>query len=135
MYRYCPHHKKVVPFQTDYPVDVESSIPPALRANNPDTMIPESPANGGLFGGAQVEAPHGSIPVPPTTTYYIHHNLRSANPPPGAIYQYPGYNRMGNNYTPMPGVYWLNDAERNMDGKYHIKFTKYQEEMKNKNKN
>lgn len=121
MTKYCTHQKKNIPFKNDYAVDVESSVPPALRSKNPETAMPPSPKNGGLFSGPEATGPWGAIPVVPTTTNYIHHNLRSANPPPGAVYHYPGTNRMGNNYIPMPGVYWLNDPEVNMDCKYHIK--------------
>ena len=46
--------------------------------------------------------------------------LKSANPPPGAIYQYPGDNRLGNNYTPMPGVNWFKSSYNNA-GPYNIK--------------
>jgi hypothetical protein len=114
----------------DFPVDSVSPVLPELRANNPYTAIPPSPVNGGLFSGKQAVGAYASIPVPPTSTYYIHYNLRSANPPPGAIYHYPATNRMGNNYTPMPGIYWLNDETRDMDGRYHIKFAKFQKDQR-----
>jgi len=130
MSQICPHQKKDIPFKNDYAVDVESTVAPALRANNPDTPMPPPPKNGGLFSGPEATGPWGAIPVTPTTTNYIHHALRSANPPPGAVYHYPGTNRTGNNYVPMPGVHWLNDPEVNMDGKYHMKFTDYNHEFK-----
>ena len=57
----------------------------------------------------------------PTTTNMINKNLRSANPPPGATEQYPGTNRYGNNYIPMPGVYWYNDTHPVNFGPYAIK--------------
>lgn len=125
---YCLQHKKSIPFKNDYTVDVESSVPPALRAKDPETAMPPRPVNGGLFSGPPATGPWGAIAVTPTTTNYIHHNLRSAGPPPGAIYQYPGYTRMGNNYTPRPGVYWLNDPSVDADGKYHIQMTDYNHE-------
>jgi hypothetical protein len=122
-------NKKIVPFKNDYSVDVESEVPPALRANNPSTAIPEPPVNGGLFSGPPATGPWGAIPVYPTTTNMIHNNLRSANPPPGAVFHYPGgQNRMGNNYIPQPGVYWLNDSTIDADGKYNIKMTDYNHE-------
>ena len=43
---------------------------------------------------------------------YVHHNLRSANPPPGATEQYVGTDRLGNNYVSMPGTYWFNPEDR-----------------------
>ena len=42
---------------------------------------------------------------------YVHHNLRSANPP-GATEQYVGTDRLGNNYVSMPGTYWFNPEDR-----------------------
>ena len=33
-------------------------------------------------------------------------------PPPGASEQYPTENRLGNNYTAMPGVKWFNDYSK-----------------------
>ena len=48
--------------------------------------------------------------------------LKTCNPPPppGATEQYPGDNRLGNNYTPMPGVNWYKSSYNNA-GPYHIK--------------
>lgn len=40
-----------------------------------------------------------------TIDYLIHVCLKSACPPPDAIYQYPGFTRPGNNEQKMPGVY------------------------------
>ena len=64
---------------------------------------------------------YASIHVIPTATNMIHNNLRSANPPPGAIHQYPGTNRDRNNYIPMPGVFWYNDTHHVNQGPYSIK--------------
>lgn len=41
----------------------------------------------------------------PTIDHLINVVLRSACPPPDAIFQYPGFTRPGNNYQSMPGVY------------------------------
>ena len=103
------------------PVDVNSKIPLELRWNDELTGAPEHVPNGGLFGGPQAVGPYASIPVTPTTTNLINKNLRSANPPPGATEQYPGTNRDGNNYVPMPGVYWYNDTHPVNYGPYAIK--------------
>jgi len=80
------------------------------RSYNPNISMPPSPKNGGLYGGEQSNKPWASIPVTPTATNYINNNLKSANPPPGAIYQYVGTDRFGNNYTPTPGVKWYNPS-------------------------
>ena len=118
---FCELHKAFVPFETNYPVDVQSNVPMHLRSDNKDTAIPPSPVNGGLYNAPQVNEPYGSIPVAPTATNYTYYNLRSANPPPGAINQFVGTNRLGNNYTAMPGVYWLNNKNKEQDNKYLIK--------------
>jgi len=122
---YCPHHKKIISQKVNYPVDVESNIPPELRSSDPYTQMPDPPINGGLFSGPQSTRPWASIPVVPTATYLIHVNLKSANPPPGATVQYPNGQRMGNNYTPMPGVDWYNDSSQGHDGQYRLKVANY----------
>jgi len=68
--------------------------------------IPGPSLNGGLYTGESFpcKAPWANVPVTPDASYMIHENLRSANPPPGAIYQYPSGNRPGNNTAIMPGV-------------------------------
>jgi hypothetical protein len=67
---------------------------------------PKPTLNGGLYTGEPFakNAPYANIPVVPDTGYMIHYNLRSANPPPEAITQYPGTTRPGNNFQEMPGV-------------------------------
>lgn len=80
----------------------------APSAYNSDLSVPPPPPslNGGLYSGEPfaAKAPYGNIPVVPDVGYMIHYNLRSANPPPGAIFQFPGNIRPGNNYQSMPGV-------------------------------
>jgi hypothetical protein len=70
------------------------------------TSIPRPGLNGGHYTGEPFEknAPWGTVPVIPDTTFMIHYNLSSANPPPGANVQYIGYDRPGNNKTYMLGV-------------------------------
>ena len=121
---YCPQTIISVPRTDDYPVDVQSGVPPEVRSFNPNTAVPPPVPNGGLYGGPQSTSPWASIPVAPTTTNLIHNNMRSANPPPGATEHYPGNNRTGNNYTPMPGISWLNAGGSNFNGKYRLKTTK-----------
>tara|TARA_B100000768_G_C11268941_1_gene372439 strand:- start:129 stop:521 length:393 start_codon:yes stop_codon:yes gene_type:complete len=103
------------------PVDVNSKVPYELRWCDEITSAPDPIPNGGLFGGPHAMGPHASIPVTPTTTNLINKNLASANPPPGAMNQYPGTNRLGNNYIPMPGVFWYNDTHPINKGPYAIK--------------
>ena len=66
---------------------------------------------------------YASIHVTPTATNMINNNLLSADPPPGATEQYPGTNRLGNNYIAMPGVYWYSDTHQINKGPYSIKVT------------
>ena len=105
----------------DYTVVEEGTVPPASRDYAADVMMAPAPRHGGLYSGPESHNPWNSIPVTATMTNYIQNNLRSANPPPGATEQYVGTPRMGNNYVPMPGVYWYNPPE--MKGKYAIKTT------------
>jgi hypothetical protein len=61
-----------------------------------------------LYTGEQFSsnAPWRSFPVLPDAAYMTHINLRSANPPPGAIYQMTIPDRGGNNssLSNIPGV-------------------------------
>tara|TARA_Y100001970_G_C14072036_1_gene769982 strand:+ start:455 stop:856 length:402 start_codon:yes stop_codon:yes gene_type:complete len=93
------------------PVDVENHISLEKRWNV-DKEAPKPTHNAGLYSGEAFKGPWGNIPVVPTTTNLIHHNLKSANPPPGATTQYPGTNRSGNNYIAMPGVYWHTSKDK-----------------------
>ena len=107
----------------NYPVDKNSAVPHHERWNDAETVAPPPVPNGGLFGGPQAMGEYASIHVTPTATNMIQNNLRSANPPPGATEQYPGTNRLGNNYVPMPGVYWYSDTHPVNKGPYSIKVT------------
>lgn len=96
------------------PVDTPSRIPPELQSTNASTSLKPSPPHGGLYHPDSPPAAGGwgSIRVPATSTSYIHSNLRSANPPPGAISQYPtaANNRPGNNHSAKPGVHGYLDG-------------------------
>ena len=81
--------------------------------------LPPPTHNAGLYSGKSFQGDWGNIPVVPTTTYMIHNNLASANPPPGATTQYPGTNRSSNNIINMPGVYWYSPDNCN----YKVKVT------------
>jgi hypothetical protein len=67
---------------------------------------PNHSKNGGLYSGPEAPpgAPWAAIPVVPDVDYLIHENLKSANPPAGALYQYPGNIRPGNNFQSFPGL-------------------------------
>ena len=115
------NNNNIVKMKRNIPVDVNSEVPVHERWNDELTKYPNPEPNGGLFGGPQAVGEYASIPVIPTATHMIHNNLRSANPPPGAINQYPGTNRDRNNYIPMPGVYWYNDTHHINQGPFSIK--------------
>jgi hypothetical protein len=126
---YCAPYKKISSRPAeDYPIDVLSSVPPLLRASNPNEALPKPWPNGGLFSGPEPTPGCGyeAIYVPANSAYYINQNLRSANPPPGAIYQYVSFTREGNNLGSQPGVYWLNDGNNKYpaDNRYMIRFVK-----------
>ena len=91
---------------TELPVTKNSGVPPLQQWNGPGTSAPPPDYNGGLYTGAPFSGPWGTIPVTPTTSNLIHNNLRSAEPPPGATTQYPGTNRLGNNFKATPGLNW-----------------------------
>ena len=115
------NQNNLVKVNRNIPVDLNSEVSLHERWNCPNTRAPPPVPNGGLFSGPQAMGDYASIPVIPTATNMIHNNLRSANPPPGAINQYPGTNRDKNNYIPMPGVYWYNDTNPVNKGPYSIK--------------
>lgn len=111
----------IVRMTKNIPVDVNSEVPLHERWNSAVEKCPPPVPNGGLYGGPQAVGEHASIHVIPTATNMIHHNLRSANPPPGAINQYPGTNRDKNNYVAMPGVCWYADTHPVNTGPFSIK--------------
>jgi hypothetical protein len=115
----------LVRMSKNIPVDYNSEIPLEERWNCHQTRAPPPVPNGGLFGGPQAVGEYASIHVIPTTTNMIHHNLRSANPPPGATTQYPGTHRDKNNYVAMPGVFWYNDTHPVNTGPHAIKVVEH----------
>ena len=115
----------IVKMSKNIPVDTNSEIPHHERWNDDATRCPDPVPNGGLYGGPQAVGDYASIHVIPTATNMIHYNLRSANPPPGAINQFPGTNRDRNNYIPMPGVFWYNDTHEINKGPYSVKVTEH----------
>ena len=71
---------------------------------SPPNTVPGPSFNGAVTIGEACNGPWCSVPVTPTTTNMTNQNLLSANPPPGANVQYPGTDRLGNNWFAMPGV-------------------------------
>ena len=61
--------------------------------------IPRPAPNGGLYTGLPFEsgAEYANVYVRPSWAYMNSVNLRSADPPPGALEQMPAHNRPGNN--------------------------------------
>ncbi len=99
------------------------SVPPNKQWSGPNVAAPPPQYNAGLFTGPQFNGPWGAIPVTPTTTNMINNNLGSATPPPGAMTQYPGTNRLGNNWIAMPGVDdYISSSQVNW-GPYALKCT------------
>lgn len=99
------------------------SVPPHQQWDGPNNAAPPPQYNAGLYTGPQFNGPWGSIPVTPTTSNMINNNLGSADPPPGAMTQYPGTNRLGNNWIAMPGVDdYISSSQVNW-GPYAIKCT------------
>ena len=123
---WCPYTKynpsKPEFMKGDYSTVEEGSIHAAFRHSSPEHAMPPAPVHGGLFSDEETHNPWNAIPVTATMTNYIQNNLRSANPPPGATEQYVGTPRMGNNYVPMPGVYWYNPLG-DKQGQHRIKTT------------
>lgn len=81
---------------------------------NPWSPVPLPALNGGLFTGEKFEdgAPWATVPVRPTSAFMNHMTLRSANPPPQAIYQMQAGYRPGNNTDDsMPGVMAFTGSE------------------------
>jgi hypothetical protein len=104
-------------------VSTDNSVPHNLRANVV-TRMPTPPINGGLYGGEQVCHPWMPQPVIPTDTNMIMNNLKSANPPPGALSQFVSTIREGNNYVSMPTVYNYSQTHPFNCGPYNIRGTK-----------
>ena len=107
-------------YGNDYKIMTESTIPPEKRSSGPTESVPPPPPNGGLYGGPDCQRPWLPIKITPTATNLIMNNLLSANPPPGAIEQYIGTNRTGNNYTAMPEIYWYSEPD---SGPHNLKVT------------
>jgi hypothetical protein len=65
--------------------------------------IPPRKVNGGLYTGEQAKGPWGCYSVIPEAYIYTTENLKSANPPPGAMDTIPGGDtRVGNSVQLFP---------------------------------
>ena len=117
----------------NYPVDIVSDVEPIKRYSNAQTQPPPPMINNGIYGYPQNNSPWIGKPVIPTTTYFMQVLLKNVDPPPppGATEQYPTENRLGNNYSAMPGVNWFNSSY-DKRGPYNIKVI---DPNFNKNKN
>jgi len=106
----------------NYPVDEKSNIPFEQMDFSSDTKMPPPIKNSGLYGGKSVCKPWIPKPLIPTGTNYMK-QLANANPPPppGAIKQYVELNRLGNNFSPSPGVKWYADTNKVNCGPFNIK--------------
>ena len=74
---------------------------------DPSSPIPGPALNGGLYTGELFakDAGYANFPVMPCSAYWTFQNLRSANPPPQALYQMQNPYRPGNNSDPkIPGL-------------------------------
>ena len=101
----------------NYSVEKESVVPFESRSSNFESKLEYAPVNGGLYNK---KSDCGPVHVIPTTTNYILNHLKSANPPPGAMEQIVGTNRLGNNYIAMPNVKWLKDTDKKNCGPFNI---------------
>lgn len=84
------------------PYNINESKLASAEYNIKDTgyLPPPKPSlNGGLFTGEPFEESglHRNFPVKPDSVNYHINNLKSAKPPPGAMYQFPDTIRPGNN--------------------------------------
>ena len=109
--------------RANVPINIETNIPLPKQWTNPYTIAPLPQYQAGIYTGPQAYGPWGFIPVTPTTSNMINNNLKSASPPPGATVQYPGTNRLGNNFSSMPGIDWYNNTTDMNPGPYRIKGT------------
>ena len=76
---------------------------PLVQWGRDGSVAPPPLRNGGWYTGPQATGDWRNVYVPPTTSGAIK-NLASGNPPPGAMDQYPGAERLGNNFYATPDL-------------------------------
>ena len=76
---------------------------PLVQWGRDGSVAPAPLRNGGWYTGPQATGEWRNVYVPPTTSGAIK-NLASGNPPPGAMDQYPGAERLGNNFYATPDL-------------------------------
>jgi hypothetical protein len=74
------------------------------KNTNKPVGLPTQPLHGGLYNSTSTGKEWHTIPVNPEMSSMMA-NLASANPPPGAMNQFIGTNRPGNNSVNLNGVY------------------------------
>jgi len=80
----------------------------------PPGRVPGPSYNGAHTIGEPCIGGHCAVPVEPTVGHMINQNLRSANPPKGALTVYPWSYRLGNSSDNVPGlVKYTNDNNLN----------------------
>lgn len=87
-----------------------ASYKPLSQEETKKALTP--PLNGGLYTGEpfQKQAGWANVPIVPTVENLVYNNLRSADPPPYGITEYPHYTRPGNNSQNTPGRKVLNPS-------------------------
>ena len=90
----------------------------------PPGVVPNASYNGGVTIGEECDGPHCSIPVVPTSQYYIAQNLKSANPPPNATTHFPSTHRLGNNSDVNPYISNYQGTKLNY-GPFNISVVKF----------
>jgi len=108
--KWCPVHNCDMSRKGHYSVMTPSNIPPPIRDHSPNSQMPQSLPNGGIFGGPQSNKPWANIPTPANATNYTSELLKSANPPEEAL-SHIHHSRMGNSYVAQPNTYWYNPTD------------------------
>ena len=110
--------------QPAYQLDINATNPRNfIKPINSPVMISQQLPNGGLYGGVQSTEPWANIPIIPEMHIYVA-NLESANPPPNAMKQMIGTNRLGNNTIIQPSVkFYVPPGIAEIDNPYSIYIT------------
>ena len=82
--------------------------------------VPGPSYNGAVTIGEPCKGPHCPVPAEPTAGYMTYQNLRSANPPKGALTQYASTDRPGNNSDTVPGLGVFRSRSKTNPGPFRI---------------